>query len=154
MRSIKSIVKLIVPTSLLKYYRRWKLARLRKANQAIPIKEVFTRIYEQHQWGGSEQAYYSGSGSSEFHASQYAVIVKQLVEDKRITTIVDLGCGDFVVGKALRADGTKYIGVDIVDGLIKRNQAVYGDANTSFLCLDIVALLGLLYIKTAQIKHP
>jgi len=43
-----------------------------------------------------------------------------------------------VVGKMLQADGVKYIGIDIVDGLIRRNQKAYGDKNTSFLCQDIV----------------
>jgi len=138
MQSIKSIVKLMLPAPLMKYYHRWKLARSRKANLARPIKEVFTRVYEEHQWGAAGDEYCSGSGSSELHASRYAAVVKQLIEDKGITTMVDLGCGDFMIGKALRTDGVRYIGIDIVDGLIRRNQEAYGDANTSFLCLDMV----------------
>lgn len=139
MYDIKSIVKLMVPAPLMKHYRRWKLSRLRKANQKRPLKEVFTRVYEEHQWGGAgEEEYCSGSGSSEFHASRYAAVVKKLIKDKGINTLVDLGCGDFVVGKALQADGVRYIGIDIVDGLIRKNQDVYGDKTTSFVCLDIV----------------
>jgi hypothetical protein len=138
MQDIKSIVKLIVPAPLMKYYRTWKLARFRKVNYTRPIKEVFTRVYEEHQWGGGSGEYCSGSGSSFLHASGYAAVVKQLIEEKGITTVVDLGCGDFVVGKALQTDGVKYIGIDIVDGLIRRNQGAYGDINTQFLCLDMV----------------
>lgn len=138
MQSIKSLVKLMVPASLMKYYRTLMLARSRQVNQARPLKEVFTRVYEEHSWGVGGGKYCSGSGSSINHASRYADVVKQLVEDKGISTMVDLGCGDFVVGKALQVDGVRYIGIDIVDGLIRRNQDAYMDANTSFLCLDIV----------------
>lgn len=74
---VKSIVKCIIPCALLRLNRRWKLSRLRKANQAKPIKEVFTSIYEQHQWGGTGDEYCSGSGSSELHASRYAAVLQK-----------------------------------------------------------------------------
>jgi len=100
---------------------------------------VFTSIYEKHLWGGARDEYNSGSGSNEFHASHYANVVKKLIKEKDITTVVDLGCGNFLLGKALRMNGVRYIGIDIVDGLIKRNQETYGDDRTSFLCLDIIS---------------
>ncbi len=139
MKAVKSIVKRIVPPTLIKFYRRWKLIRLRKANQAMAVKDVFTRIYEQHQWGGTGDEYCSGSGSSELQASHYAAVVKPLIEKRGIATVVDLGCGDFTVGRALRMDGVRYIGIDIVDGVIRRNAEAYGDELTSFICLDMVA---------------
>lgn len=138
MGRVKSIAKRIIPRALLRFNHRRKLSRLRRANQAKSIKEVFTSIYEQNQWGGTGDEYCSGSGSSELHASRYAAVVKSLIEKRGIAIVVDLGCGNFVVGRALRTDGVKYIGIDIVDGLIRRNQEAYGDANTSFLCLDMV----------------
>jgi len=139
MRAVKSILKRIIPGSLIGLYRRWKLARLRRANQARSVKEVFTRVYEQHQWGGTRDEYCSGSGSSSLHASRYAAIVNPLIEERGITTVVDLGCGDFVVGMSLRMDGVRYIGIDIVDNLVRKNQEAYEDTNTVFMCLDIVS---------------
>lgn len=122
----------------MKNYHTWKRSRVHRVNKARPIKEVFTRVYEEHQWGGAGDSYCSGSGSSGFHASQYAAVVKQLIQDKGIKTMIDLGCGDFVVGRALRTEGVKYIGIDIVDNLIHKNLEAYGDAITSFQSLDMV----------------
>ena len=135
---MKSFLRHIIPRALIDLYRGWKLARLRKANQARSVKQVFTRVYEQHQWGGTDE-YCSGSGSSELNASRYAAVVKLLIKEKGITTVVDLGCGDFVIGRALQMDGVKYIGVDVVDGLVSHLEREYGDANTVFMCLDIAA---------------
>ena len=138
MQAVKSILRRIIPRALTGLYRGWKLARLRKANQARSVKQVFTRVYEQHQWGGTDE-YCSGSGSSELNASRYAAVVKLLIKEKGISTVVDLGCGDFVVGRALLTDGVRYIGIDIVDGLVRKNQEEYGDVNTSFMYLDILS---------------
>ncbi|MCD4726338.1 MAG: class I SAM-dependent methyltransferase [Pirellulales bacterium] len=139
MSFVKSVVKSIVPHGLLRLNRRWKLSRLRKTNEARPIKQVFTSIYEQHIWGGTGNEYCSGSGSNDVHASRNATAVNSLIAEKGITSVVDLGCGDFRCGRSLRRDGVRYIGVDIVEGLIRRNDEAYGDEQTSFICLDIVA---------------
>ena len=53
-------------------------------------------------------------------------------------TFVDLGCGDFRVGRQLLPLCSGYIGVDIVKPLICRNQEKYGNATTRFMHLDIV----------------
>lgn len=139
MKSIKSIVKRMIPAPLMKSYNTWKLSCFRKLNAGKSLKEVFTCIYEEHQWGEKKGGgYCSGSGSSEFHAYNYAAVVTQLIKNKGITTVIDCGCGDFVVGKFLKMDGVRYIGIDIVDSLIRRNREAYADSDTSFLCLNIV----------------
>lgn len=51
---------------------------------------------------------------------------------------VDLGCGDFTVGSKLLPFCSNYIGVDIVEPLIKYNKETHGNATTSFLHLDII----------------
>jgi hypothetical protein len=53
-------------------------------------------------------------------------------------TFVDLGCGDFRVGKQLLPLCSSYIGIDIVKPLIHRNQTTYGKVLTQFMHLDIV----------------
>jgi hypothetical protein len=56
-------------------------------------------------------------------------------------TIVDLGCGDFRIGSALLAKLPKirYIGCDIVPGLIAQNNQRFASAHVTFRCLDITA---------------
>lgn len=58
---------------------------------------------------------------------------------ENICSIVDLGCGDFNVGQQLVSLVPKYIGVDIVEGVIHRNREKYGNSNVDFLCMDMVS---------------
>lgn len=105
----------------------------------MSVKAVFTQTYEQHIWGGTADEYVSGSGSSESQAAGYAAVVKPCIAKWNISTLVDLGCGDFTVGKALTSGGgLRYIGIDVVDGLIRKNQTAYGGGHAVFLCLDML----------------
>src|SRR6266851_2793566 len=114
---MKSLIKQITPHLLINIYRKARIACLRRANQARSVKDVFTRIYKNNEWGGKPGQYCSGDGSSDYHASLYTDLIKRCIRDKGITTVVDLGCGDFAVGSKLQMDNIKYIGIDIVDDL-------------------------------------
>ena len=63
---------------------------------------------------------------------------KASIEGFKGLTFVDLGCGDFRVGKQLLPLCSSYIGVDIVKPLIHRNQEKFGNATTHFMHLEIV----------------
>jgi hypothetical protein len=52
---------------------------------------------------------------------------------------VDLGCGDFRVGSQIVSEGMQYIGVDLVEPLIRYNSEHYASSSVWFLCLDIVS---------------
>lgn len=131
--------KQITPHLFIKVYQKIRIACLRRANRARTVKDVFTRIYTRNIWGGKPRQYHSGDGSTEYHACLYANAVKTFIKERRITNVVDLGCGDFVVGRKLLMDKLKYIGVDIVDDLIKRNQERYGTDDIEFQSLDIIS---------------
>jgi SAM-dependent methyltransferase len=51
---------------------------------------------------------------------------------------VDLGCGDFRVGRHLAGQFHRYIGVDIVAPLIARNQREYGSDSVSFVHANLI----------------
>lgn len=123
----------------IKLYQKIRIACLRRANRARTVKDVFTRIYMRNIWGGKPRQYHSGDGSTKNHAFLYANAVKTFIKERRITNVVDLGCGDFVVGSKLQMDKLKYIGVDIVDDLIKQNQEKHGTVDIEFQCLDIIS---------------
>jgi hypothetical protein len=53
-------------------------------------------------------------------------------------TFVDLGCGDFRVGNEMLPLCRRYIGVDIVEAVIKRNTELHGNATTQFLKSNII----------------
>jgi hypothetical protein len=139
--SMKSFVRKLIPHFLLKRYSRLKRLREQRQNRNKTAEEVFTEIYEKNKWGGSQGEFYSGSGSANEQAvSAYIAMVSKLATSEKFLglTFVDLGCGDFYVGKQIIPLCSSYIGVDIVKPLIQRNQVAYGNAQTKFMHLNIV----------------
>ena len=138
---IKEIIRKLTPGSLLeRHRRRWRL-REQKRNRNKTTEEVFTGIYEKKQWGGAQEDFCSGTGSTdEKIVSRYIAVVtdKAFSEGFMGRAFVDLGCGDFRVGRQLLPLCSTYIGVDIVKPLIRRNQQMYGNETTSFVHLDII----------------
>jgi SAM-dependent methyltransferase len=138
---MKALVRKLVPQRLLKRYGHFKRLREQRRNRHRTSEEVFTEIYERHKWGGAPGEFCSGSGSvDEPTVSTYVATVAEKASGEGFlgARFVDLGCGDFLVGKRLLPLCSSYIGVDIVKPLIERNQARYGSATTRFVHLDIV----------------
>ena len=102
-------------------------------------KLIFSRIYQIDRWGSDGSKFFSGVGSRGLPVGVYVdAVARELTEPH---TIVDLGCGDFVVGRELlkRFPEALYIGCDIVPGLIQHHQRFYADERVSFRVLDIVS---------------
>lgn len=138
---MKSLVLKLIPHSLLERYNRLKLLREQRKDRNKTAEEIFTEIYEKNKWGGSKGEFYSGPGSvDEQLVSAYISIIseKASIEGFKGLTFVDLGCGDFCVGKQLLPLCSSYIGVDIVKPLIHRNQEKFGNATTHFMHLEIM----------------
>jgi hypothetical protein len=66
-------------------------------------------------------------------------MVRAFIAEDRVRTVIDLGCGDYRVGRLLREPGDRYVGVDIVPALVERNRLQFGGPETEFMCLDITA---------------
>jgi SAM-dependent methyltransferase len=115
---------------------------MKLTNYLGSTEKIFTDIYSKNKWGGDDGSYYSGSGSYDSSiVNPYVNLIKQKALDDGFfgTRFVDLGCGDFQVGKQFQKIYSKYIGVDVVEPLIKFNQQKYkDDSNIDFVCLDIV----------------
>ncbi len=97
------------------------------------------QVYEKHLWGGNAFDFYSGEGS---HLPEIIMPYLEAVSDflKSLDgplTILDLGCGDFNVGKHLVKYTKQYIAIDIVESLIERNKKLFNAENLEFHCLDI-----------------
>ena len=138
-KEMRKLLKRLIPTYLLGRYRRARLNFLRMKNAKRTPREVFSAIYERNEWGGTSGEYCSGSGSSTEHAAKYSEVVRAFIIEHNISSVVDLGCGDFVVGQALCMRGLDYTGIDVVAELVQRNQSIFGQDSVRFLCLDIVA---------------
>ena len=106
------------------------------------LKEVFNNIYHSAEWGkskNSEQKFFSGEGSNNISiVSKYIDSVNIFLESfSSKPDVVDLGCGDFLVGSKIRPLCGLYIACDIVAPLIEYNKKKYQTLNVDFRTLDL-----------------
>ena len=134
MRSIAASAKSILPKSVEVWLRSFKLKALSKKE----VKTVFSDIYEKSLWGESKEKFCSGMGSSEVNSNEYVAWVNQFITDKKIRSVVDLGCGDFQVGRRLELGSASYTGCDVVPQLVAHNNETFGNENISFKVCNII----------------
>lgn len=129
----------MTPVGRLKSLRE-KLRALwrREAYARLSTQEAFERIYATQHWGASDDGFCSGRGSSDVYTRRYVEVVRNFIVQREVRQLVDLGCGDFRVGRQLLAPGLTYTGVDIVRPLVERNQLRFGAPNVSFAVRDMV----------------
>lgn len=113
--------------------------KAKKIKAPWPTKEVMEQIYALKLWGGTHSDFYSGIGSHQANIIQpyITAVTTFLTAFKNPLTVCDLGCGDFNIGRTLVKHTKKYVGVDIVADLIKRNRIKFKAENLEFQCLDI-----------------
>ena len=105
-----------------------------------PTKEAMEQVYALNLWGGSTSDFYSGEGSHlpEIIQPYLKAVIFFLSSFEKPITVLDVGCGDFNIGKQLVKYTKSYIGVDIVPALILHNTNHFIIENLEFYCLDIV----------------
>lgn len=113
------------------------MRRARRRYGQMSLQETFSQIYTTNAWGGTPGSFVSGIGSTDGQAAQYAAMVREFIRAHGVRSVVDVGCGDFVIGRELQVEGVRYTGVDIVPALIERNQREFGKDGIEFKCLDV-----------------
>jgi SAM-dependent methyltransferase len=134
---MKSLIRKLLPHSLVERY--WSYLK-EKQIRSKSAEEVFTDIYEKNTWGGTKGEFHSGFGSinDEVVPPYIATITKLAASESFLgLRFVDLGCGDFFVGRQLLPLCASYTGVDVVKPLVARNQETFGNATTRFVHLNI-----------------
>jgi hypothetical protein len=82
---------------------------------------VFSAIYEEDRWAGG-----SGPGSTPEFCRPVATWLAGFIQDHKIRSLVDVGCGDFQwMPQVIAATGVRYTGLDVVPGLIERHRAAW-----------------------------
>jgi SAM-dependent methyltransferase len=120
------------------YRKLWALPRVHRAYQNLSLSETFARIYTSGAWAPSEEQFSSGSGSAGAAADEYCRHVVDFIRTHEIQSIVDLGCGDFRIGRRLVSEtSVRYLGVDIVRDLIDWNNARFSSERIAFACADL-----------------
>lgn len=101
-------------------------------------KELFTQIYSTQEWGGWRGV---GPGSTEEDgAKPFLSFLQDFLDSHQdINSVVDMGCGYGELLKNIRLyKHTKYLGLDIVDGVIKFNKENYERDNFSYNSVDAI----------------
>ena len=110
-------------------------------------KKIFTSIYKSNHWvqnsGGLPEKYVSLSGhGSNVNTTQYKnlnVNFKSMLEKYNIFSIIDMPCGDFLwIKNTIIEKKIRYLGIDIVDELIAKNNSDYKNNHIEFFAKDIV----------------
>jgi SAM-dependent methyltransferase len=112
----------------------------REIFRSVSIGDAFTEIYRTNAWGAvADHEFYSGSGSEPQFATSYANWVNHFVLEQAVHQIVDLGCGDFRVGRLLNTSGdVHYTGIDVVNDVVRYNREHFEDTNIKFQCANII----------------
>jgi SAM-dependent methyltransferase len=119
--TVRSLLKCFIPERILKSYQK-------------------AQAYRRKLWGKKEgEDFFSDGGSLERFAVPYANWTIGFVMEHGIRTVVDLGCGDFRVGRRIcEGSGVRYIGVDIVPDLIAHNQSKFAVNGVAFKCANVI----------------
>lgn len=96
----------------------------------------FSAIYENQVWlNGRAAGSKSGSGSDLQNTESVRRCLGDMLTFLGTRTLLDIGCGDFTWMKAL-SFSARYIGIDIVPGVIAANNALYASDQRTFSLLD------------------
>lgn len=135
---IRKIAKAVVPTSIWNYLGGMRRSWVTRDDDQLTTRAVFSRIYEKRIWTGDEELS-SGAGSrfSEL-VDPYIDAIMRWAEanNGQKLTALDLGCGDFHVGKRVFPYFGKYIAADIVPILIENHRKNHVAPNLEFHCID------------------
>ncbi len=135
---IKTLVKKIIPASILERRRRKLSAENQRRFADKSVAETFSEIYEKNAWGGKSGEFYSGDGSGEEYARIYAETIRRFIAENRIERVVDLGCGDFRVASKFVSPDFHYTGCDVVFSLVKHLNETHKNDRVEFRCVNIV----------------
>jgi SAM-dependent methyltransferase len=136
---IRTWIKAVTPTPLLRRANKFRVWKSRKFFAQMTRAETFSVVYRDRLWGVKPGVrFYSGDGSDDPFAELYSRRIANYIADNGISSIVDIGCGDFRVGWKLTSAASHYCGVDVVPELIDYNLRKFGSDRVSFKCLDVV----------------
>jgi hypothetical protein len=129
-------LKKLSPKCIKKIYHRFNgLINNHKSSE-----EVFSKIYKTNKWGG-KNGYDSGAGTSDHAiADKYVKTVMQYLDLNELSGLrmVDLGCGDYRVGRHFAYKASAYLGCDVVPLLINHLNDIFSDEKIHFKYLDMV----------------
>lgn len=114
------------------------LPTIRRRYSGLSLRETFQTIYRTKAWGDDGTPFCSGGGSRGENCARYCDLCLKIIRENGVRSVVDLGCGDFFVGRHIvEATGIRYTGIDVVPELIEFHKQTFQNEHTGFQCADI-----------------
>lgn len=112
--------------------------------QGLSTQETFEKIYAERVWGAAPDGgkFYSGAGSNpDVTATYETYVVDVLRRYPHVTSLVDIGCGDFQVSDRILKSAPRpicYTGCDIARTVIAENSATHARPGVDFVVCNAI----------------
>ena len=107
-------------------------------------KIIFNLIFRSYHWRDYNKKTINESDSG---LGSDLNITKQLINDlnfflkhNKIVSILDVACGDFIWMNKVISNNKhlNYLGLEIVDSIVKKNNKIFSNQNVKFICSDVI----------------
>lgn len=130
-------VKSLLPGPIQRRISDYRMAQRRRKWAAKTRAEAFNEVYIHGVWDSAGGAAPSGEGSYGAWADHYVATVSKLIADLDVKSVLDIGTGDFNIGRQISPLVDEYLATDVSDFVIKRNQAMFSNMpSVKFMTLD------------------
>ena len=160
------LVKLLLPRVIVEKISNLKEKYYHKKYENLSIDKIFTKIYEEKQWGEHHtHPFFSGAGSHNKDISEpYIEAVREYIISLDFSpVVVDIGSGDFNIGSKLVDLAKYYYACDVVSTLQSFCNTKFSYENLEFVVCDaiehplpsgdiVIIRQVLQHISNAQIK--
>jgi hypothetical protein len=100
----------------------------------LSLRDIFAKVYETNFWGSPDS--HSGTGSDLVQTAEICKRIPDVVAHFGIRSMLDIPCGDFHWMKEVDLE-IDYIGADVVEELMRRNQELFNTPLRRFIVCDI-----------------
>jgi len=111
-------------------------AKLQQKGETFNVEDTFRKIYHTNHWSGLKTA--SGIGSDDDQTREISIQIPKLIHELAIKNFLDAPCGDFYWFSKLNMLLKSYVGGDILQEIVQRNNQLYKNQWRKFIKLDII----------------
>jgi hypothetical protein len=112
-----------------------RLRRKQVPSELSAPRDFFSHVYQENVWEGKQSR--SGPGSEGAFAQQKISLLESTMQEFKVTSLLDFGCGDCSWMAKVAPMVGRYHGVDVVESVVQENIKRYGTSQITFQCLDL-----------------
>jgi hypothetical protein len=109
--------------------------KLTSQGETASTGAIFRDIYRRNHWSGAQSR--SGLGAGPDQTAVLATGLPDLLRRLGVEVLLDLPCGDYGWMRRIELPVARYIGADLLPELIRPLEEQFGDAEHSFVVLDL-----------------